>query len=59
MKKKIKFIAKFIGMFLLLAIITIVVGFISYLVDKYFPIGNWIIGLSLLGWLAYNYARND
>lgn len=59
MKKKIKFVIRFIGMFLLLVIITFVVGFISYLLDKYFPIGSWIIGFFILGCFAYNFARNS
>lgn len=57
MKKKIKFLIKYILTFLILAIICIAVSFGSYLLEKYLPIFSYIIAIAIIGFFAYEIAR--
>ena len=57
MKKKIKFLIKYILTFLILAIICIAVSFGSYLLEEYLPIFSYIIAIAIIGFFAYEIAR--
>lgn len=57
MKKKIKFLIKYIITFLILLAICHIVSFISYLLGEYLPIVSFILSFAFIGFFAYKFTQ--